>query len=135
WYKRRLEERLQMKTIACAVAAVVFVSSSAAAQGAGASCDRACLLSAADAYLAALVAHDTSKAPVAPDAKFTEQTRVLKVGQEGLWKSAASGPPTFKISVPDPVSQQIGMIVMMKAQGSAFPAPPPRGGGPGPDPN
>jgi hypothetical protein len=124
-----------MKTIAVAVFALVFVSSSAAAQGAAASCDKGCLLSAADAYLAALVAHDPSKAAMAANAKFTEQTKVLTVGQGGLWKSAISVSPTFKIPVPDPVSQQIGMIVMMKAQGSAFPAPPPRGGGPGPDPN
>jgi len=124
-----------MKTIVLAIPALLFVSSSAAAQGAAAACDRGCLLSAADAYLAALVAHDPSKAPMAPNAKFTEQTRVLKVGQDGLWKSAISVSPTFKIPVPDPVSQQIGLIVMMKAQGSAFPAAPPRGGGPAPDPN
>jgi len=124
-----------MKTIAFGVCTLLFVSSSAAAQGAAASCDKGCLLSAADAYLAALVAHDPSKAPMAPNATFTEQTKVLNVGQDGLWKSAISVSPTFKIPVPDPVSQQIGMIVMMKAQGSAFPAPPPRGGGPGPDPN
>jgi hypothetical protein len=123
-----------MKTIALAISALVFVSSSAAAQGT-ASCDKACLLSTADAYLAALVAHDASKAPMAANAKFTEQTQILTVGQDGLWTSAISVSPTFKIPVADPVSQQIGMIVMMKAQGSAFPASPPRGGGPGPDPN
>jgi hypothetical protein len=124
-----------MKTIAIACCAVLFAASIAAAQSAAASCDKGCLLSTADAYLAALVAHDASKAPMAPNAKFTEQTKVLKVGEEGLWKSALSVSPTFKIPVPDPLSQQIGMIVMMKAQGSAFPAPPPRGGGPAPDPN
>jgi hypothetical protein len=124
-----------MKAIVFVVSAVVLTSSSAAAQGAGAACDKACLLSTADAYLAALVAHDPSKAPMAPNAKFTEQTNVLKVGEDGLWKSAVSVSPTFKIPVPDPVSQQIGLIVMMKAQGSAFPVPPARGGGPAPDPN
>ena len=97
------------------------------------SCDRACLLKTADAYLAALVAHDKAKAPMAPGAKFTEQTKVLNVGEEGLWKSALSTSTTFKIPVADPVSGQIGMIVMMKAQGSAFPAPPARGNTPAPD--
>lgn len=125
-----------MKTsIGCAVAAILFASSAAFAQGAGAACDKACLLSTADAYLAALVAHDASKAPMAANAKFTEQTKELKVGAGGLWESAISVSTTFKIPVPDPVSQQIGMIVMMKADAKAFPAPPPRGGGPGPDPN
>jgi hypothetical protein len=122
-------------TTAFAISALVVASSSAAAQNAGAPCDQGCLLSIADAYLAALVAHDASKAPMAPTATFTEQTKVLKVGNDGLWKSAISVSPTFKIPVADPVSHQIGMIVMMKAQGGAFPAPPPRGGGPAPDPN
>jgi hypothetical protein len=61
-------------------------------------------MSTADAYLAALVAHDASKAPMAPNAKFTKQTKVMKVGDEGLWKSAISVSPTFKIPVADPVS-------------------------------
>src|SRR5262249_41034825 len=71
----------------------------------------------------------------APNAKYTEQTEVKKVGEQGLWKSAISTSTTFKIPVPDPVSGQIGMIVMMKAAGSAFPAPPPRGNAPARDPN
>src|SRR5689334_4361694 len=100
-------------TIAFAVSAVLCAASITTAQT-GAACDAACLSSTADAYLAALVAHDASKAPMAPMAKFTEQTKLMKVGADGLWKSAISISPTFKIPVPDPVSQQIGMIVMMK---------------------
>ncbi len=112
--------------------AAAMAASPSAAQG---PCDRACLLKTADDYLAAIVAHDPKKAPMAPNAKFTEQTKVLKVGEEGLWKSAISTSTTFKIPVPDPVSGQIGMIVMMKAAGSAFPPPPPRGNAPARDPN
>jgi len=110
--------------------AAVLTAAPALAQG---TCDRACLQGVADAYVTALVAHDPSKAPMSPDAKFTEQTKVLSVG-DGLWKSAVAGPTTFKISVPDPVSEQIGEILMMKASASAFPAPPGRGAPP-PDPN
>ena len=101
-------------TAAILVSALV-TASPAAAQGAA--CDRACLLSTADAYLAALVAQDASKAPMASSAKFTEQARVMKVGDEGLWKSALSTSTTFRIPVADPVSGQIGMIVMMKEEG------------------
>ena len=96
-------------------------------------CDRACLQNIADTYVAALVAHDPSKAPMAPNTKFTEQTKVLNVG-EGLWNSAVAGPTTFKIPVADPVSGQIGEILMMKASASAFPAPAGRGA-PTSDPN
>src|SRR5215510_14909530 len=116
-----------------AFAAAFTTASSALAQAT--SCDRACLLSTADAYLAALVAHDPAKAPMAPTAKFTEQANVLKVGEEGLWKSAVAGPTSFKIPVPDPVSGQIGVILMMKATAAAFPAGPARGNAPAPDPN
>lgn len=129
-----------MKRVAGAAAIGLFLglaTTAAAGQRGPASsptCDRACLSSIADAYLSALVAHDPAKAPMAPNARFTEQAKVLSVG-EGLWKSAAAGPTTFKIPVPDPVAGQIGLIVMMKASAAAFPAPPARGGMPAPDPN
>src|SRR5215831_5133417 len=124
-----------MKSIVVSVVIALALTTASRAAAQGAACDRACLVSTADAYIAALVAHDPSKAPMAPGAKFTEQSKVLKVGDEGLWKSAVSGPTTFKIPVPDPVSGQIGVILMMKAAGTAFPAPPARGNSPAPDPN
>jgi hypothetical protein len=80
------------------------------------SCDRACLTGMADAYFAALVAHDPSKAAMAPTAKFTENTQVLKVG-EGLWATASEAPSNFKVYVPDPVAGQLGGIVIMKDAG------------------
>src|SRR5689334_12484551 len=57
-----------------------------AAQSTGA-CDRACLAEVMTAYLDSLVAHDPKKAPLAANARFTEDARELKVG-EGLWKTA-----------------------------------------------
>jgi len=83
---------------------------------AGAACDKACLNGIADAYFAALAAHDPSKAPMAPNARFTEQAQVLASG-EGLWKTTSEAPTTFKIYVPDPVAGQIGAIVMLKESG------------------
>lgn len=47
----------------------------------GAACDKACLQGIPDAYLAALIAHDPSRAPMAPTAKFTEQAQPLAVGE------------------------------------------------------
>lgn len=92
---------------------VVWMPRSAAAQT---SCDRACLTGLADAWFAAIVAHDPSKAPIAPNVRFTEQTQVKPVG-DGLWKTASEGPTTFKIYVADPVVSQIGGIVVMKDAG------------------
>jgi hypothetical protein len=50
-------------------------------------CDRACLIGLISQYVGALVARDSSKLPLAPDVKFTEDTKVLKTG-EGLWQTA-----------------------------------------------
>jgi hypothetical protein len=122
---------------AMAVAATICAAAPVfAGTGQSSSCDRACLQNIADAYVAALVAHDPSKAPMAPNAKFTEQTKVLNVG-EGLWKTAVAGPATFKIPVADPLSGQIGEILMMKASATAFPIPTTGRGAPPPgtDPN
>ena len=87
-----------------AVLVLVCASSGGAgAQSSGTSCDRACLLGIADTYLAALAAHDPSKAPLAPTARFTEQAQPLKVG-EGLWRTVTQGPTAFKLPVADPVA-------------------------------
>jgi hypothetical protein len=76
-------------------------------------CDRTCLKALVDAYLAALVAHDPSRVPLARDVKFVENTTPLRPG-EGLWKTASALPTTFKIYVPDPVAEQVGFIGVMQ---------------------
>ena len=76
-------------------------------QAEGAACTRAYLLEIADTYLAALFAHDLLKAPKAPDAKCSEQGRMIAVGG-GLWRTATGISPAFKSPVPDPVAGQIG---------------------------
>jgi hypothetical protein len=112
-----------MKRDALAVTATLLslsLASSAAAQanlgGAPGNCDKACLTAMADAYFAALVAHDPSKAAMAPTAKFTENAQVVKVG-EGLWKTATEAPTSFKVYVPDPIAGQLGAIVLMRVAG------------------
>jgi len=110
--------------------AVTLAATVAPAFAQSASCDRACLNRIADAYIAALVAHDPAKAPLAPGVKFTEQAQVRSIG-EGLWKTAVEGPTTFRVPVADPAAGQIGVILMMKAD---VPPPPARAGGPPPAP-
>ena len=81
-----------------------------------ADCDRACLISLADNYLAALTAHDPQKVPLADDVKTVENAKRISVG-DGLWKTASAGPTDFKIVVPDIVSQQVGGMVIMQSEG------------------
>lgn len=79
-------------------------------------CDRACLTGIADQYIAAMVAHDPARAPLARDVKIVENIKRIRAG-EGLWKTASAAPTSFKIVVPDVVSQQIGLIAVMQEEG------------------
>jgi hypothetical protein len=86
-----------------------------------AGCDRACLIAATDAYVAALVAHDPTKAPLASNVVFVENAKKAQPG-EGLWKNVVKGPSTFAIHVPDEVNHTAGFIAMMTYM-AAPPAP------------
>lgn len=109
-----------MKIIRAAIA-ILFVASGALAAAQAPKhfpkkCDRACLNGAVDSYLAAVVAHDPSQVSLSPKVEFVENTVPMKPG-EGLWKTASALPTTFKIYVPDPVSEQVGFIGVMQEDG------------------
>jgi len=78
-------------------------------------CDRACLISTVDSYVAALVAHDPTRVALAKDAKFTEDEKVMSPG-DGLWKTISEGPTKFKVYVPDPLTGQVGFLGVFKAR-------------------
>jgi hypothetical protein len=77
-------------------------------------CDRACLIGAMNDYVAALVSHDASRVPLSSQVEFVENTVSMHPG-DGLWKTADALPTTFKIYVPDPVSEEVGLLCMMSA--------------------
>jgi hypothetical protein len=66
-------------------AALVSAASPLLAQ---ASCDRECLRGFITQYLNAMIAHDPKSLPLAANARFTEDTKTLPLG-EGLWKGAS----------------------------------------------
>lgn len=66
------------------VASGVLGRSAGAAQAA---CDRACLIGILDAYLSAVVTHDSARAPLAANLRSTENAVEVTPGQ-GLWRSA-----------------------------------------------
>ena len=70
----------------------------------------------ANDYAAALVAHDPSDVPLASNIVTVENARKIARG-EGLWRTATGGPTEFQIHVPDPVSQQVGLMAMMEVDG------------------
>jgi hypothetical protein len=87
-------------------------ASTAAVSAPAAACDRQCLIDATDAYVAALVAHDTARAPLADNIVFVENVTRKQPG-EGLWQSAVTAPTVFEIHVPDEVNQSVGYLAMM----------------------
>ena len=82
-----------------------------AATPAAPACDRQCLLSATDAYVAAIVAHDPALAPLAEDAVFVENITKMQPG-EGLWQSVVLGPCTFALHVPAELNQSGGYLAL-----------------------
>jgi hypothetical protein len=65
-----------------------------------AACDRACLREFVDGYIAALAARDPGRLALATPVKFTENGRVLELG-EGFWKTAGA-PHRYRDYVLDP---------------------------------
>jgi hypothetical protein len=71
-------------------------------------CDRACLEGMVDQYLAAMVAHDASKAPFAKVFSFTEDAVKLPP-TEGLWFTS-TGLGQYRFYVCDLQSGQVGFV-------------------------
>jgi hypothetical protein len=100
------------------LASLALALTTGVAQAAGAALDRAALLKLADSYLAALVAHDPGKVPLAADVKTVENVTRIKPG-EGLWKTVSAAPTDFKIVAADPVTQEVGGLVVLQNDGKA----------------
>jgi hypothetical protein len=112
---RRSETR-RPRAALCSSGLVLALALATQAFAASSTCDRKCLDTTVDNYLAALVAHDPSKVTLAPGAKLVENTVPTPVG-EGLWKTASAAPTTFKLYVPDTIAQQVGFIGVMQESG------------------
>ncbi len=104
-------------THAAVAAVAAFAATNCPAVHAAQTCDRACLIGVADAYLAAIAAHDPAKAPLAANVRFVENVKRLKPG-DGIWAAAAGKATAFRIYVPDPVQGSIGLITIMDRKGA-----------------
>lgn len=78
-------------------ALITFFISACAGSGtgvsAGAACDRACLKGHIDGYVAAMVAHDPTRLPLAATARFTEDTAEKQLADSALWKTGTGAGP------------------------------------------
>jgi hypothetical protein len=82
-------------------------------------CNRKCLQDIADRYLAALVAHDPTKAPLAASVRITENGQNLGT-EHGLWKTAA-GSAQFRLYFADPEQGAVGFIGQLMENDSPVP--------------
>ena len=88
---------MRSSLVACGTVAIIaafvlsgyFVPNADAATGPiPLNCNRACLENLVDQYLAAVVAHDPKRLPLSKDAKYTENSQVIDLG-DGFWKPCA----------------------------------------------
>jgi hypothetical protein len=85
-----MASRFRRRLIATAAFASFLGTAVTAAQSSdrvAAKCDRPCLETLLDHYLAAVVAHDPSRLPLSADVKYTENEQVLEIG-DGFWQTA-----------------------------------------------
>jgi len=80
------------------------------------SCDRECLKGFLTQYLKAMVAHDPKALPLAPNTRFTENTKTLPLG-EGLWKEA-TGLRNYRQDFLDVRDGQAASHVIVEASGN-----------------
>jgi hypothetical protein len=71
-------------------------------------CDRACLRAVAETYLTAMLTHDPSKAPLALNARYTENGVTLTL-PDGLWRTLDKL-GTYRLTVADPEDRSIGLL-------------------------
>ncbi len=107
------------------IAAAVFATTapSIAAQPAAAKnavdskvqCDRACLEGVMNRYLDAMVAHNPSQAPLAPDVQYAQDNVRLKIGQ-ALWATATARGKYIHYFA-DPEQGDVGVITVVYENG------------------
>jgi hypothetical protein len=104
---------------ACALSLTLALAGSAAADPppAGAiDCDRACLQDTVDQTLAAMVAHDAKRLPLAPSVRYTENGQQLALN-DGFW-GTATGQGVYKHYFLDPRTEQAAFFGVMKENGA-----------------
>ena len=111
-----------MKTLLFAAAALLAFLPAAASMAASdpalqgpVQCDRACLQGAVDQVLAAMIAHDASKLPLAPGVRYTENGQALALN-DGFWNTA-SARGKYSHYFLDPRTDQAGFMGVVKENG------------------
>ena len=80
-------------------------------------CDRKCLEGFVNKYLEAMIAHDTSKAPFAGNARYTENAKEISLSgiSTGLW-TKATGLTDYKFYIADPEAGQVAYVGLIRTK-------------------
>lgn len=103
---------------AIAAALLGALSQSQPAFAADAACDRVCMVTIAQNYLIAMVAHDPAKAPLASNVTFSENGVPAKLG-EGSWKAAKGVRPQRQYAV-DFTNNQVGVMAILDGEDDQY---------------
>jgi hypothetical protein len=101
---------------AALLGAALITPAAVSAAGAAADCDRACLTAISEQYLNAMVTHDPSKAPLGPEARYTENGVELTL-PDGLWRTASSL-GKYRLYVIDPEAGELGVYAKLQENGA-----------------
>jgi hypothetical protein len=115
WIAARSSAISAVACVAMCAIAIPAMATSANAQSPKPACDRACLEGIASKYLDAMVAHDPSKAPLAPNLQYAQDNVPLKIGQ-ALW-ATASARGKYIHYFADPEQGDIGFIGVVYENG------------------
>ncbi len=110
-----MKDMLSRIIAAASIASFGLLASASLPARAAQSCDRACQKSTVDQFLAALIARDPTKAPLAKNVRYTENGQVLQLG-DGFW-GTASALGAYKHYFTDPQSGNVGYFGTMSENG------------------
>jgi hypothetical protein len=79
-------------------------------------CDRACLQGLAEQFIAALLAHDPGKVPLAKGVRYSENSVPLPIA-DGFWKNATGVRP-YRLYIADPEWGTVGFYARMYENGA-----------------
>jgi hypothetical protein len=99
-----------------ALASAMLLFSQAGNAAAKVECNRECLAGFMTTYLDALIAHDSSRLPVARNVKYTENGVRLDL-TDGLWNTV-SARPTYRLDVIDEEAGSVGLLGIINENGN-----------------
>lgn len=112
----RSVKHLLLAALATACASHVRTKSSELTANGGA-CSHLCLRGLADQYITALLRHAPNALPLSPSVRFTENGKVLQIG-EGAWRTI-DGAAAYRAYISDPETGEVAAQALLTERGDS----------------